>query len=116
MLEWLMEHIPNAKIFLINFPRNYREESWYITNNAVLNKIALKYNLPVVDMYNKSPFTRENGNIYRPVGYNPNGSTLQEKYGNLHFGKLGYLTFAKYLIKNVGNIIADNMEEYSNEW
>ncbi|WP_138375994.1 hypothetical protein [Dorea longicatena] len=67
-------------------------------------------------MYNKSPFTRENGNIYRPVGYNPNGSTLQEKYGNLHFGKLGYLTFAKYLIKNVGNIIADNMEEYSNEW
>lgn len=112
MIEWLEANIPNAKIFLISFPHNYRDWIWYIKNLPVLYKIAEKYNLPVVDMTVDVPFTRYNGDIYRPVGYNPNGDTLPEKYGNLHFGTLGYQTFAEYLIRNTGKVMSENLIEY----
>lgn len=112
MIEWLQANIPNAKIFLISFPHNYRANSWYVGNLIVLNKIAEKYNLPVVDMTVNVPFTRYNGDIYRPVGYNPAGTDLQQIYGNLHFGTLGYQTFAKYLIKNTGAVMSQNLVEY----
>ena len=115
MLEWLKEKIPTAKIFLISFPHNYRPIDWFTKNNAILKKIANKYNLPVVDMTVNVPFSKYNGNIYRPVGYDASGTNDKQLYGNLHFGKLGYLTFAEYLIRNTGNVIHKNMIEYAND-
>lgn len=115
MIEWLKENIPTAKIFLISFPHNYRPIDWFTKNNAILKKIANKYNLPVVDMTVNVPFSKYNGDIYRPVGFDASGTDDKQLYGNLHFGKLGYLAFAEHLIRNTGDVIHKNMREYIND-
>lgn len=109
IVSWCKEKFPNAKIFLLNFPYNSRSESWTNSNSAIVAKIGEKFNVPVLDIMNKSPFTRDNGQIYRPVGYD---ETL-EPYGNLHFGRLGYLTLANVVCELTVDEIEKNPLDYA---
>lgn len=109
IISWCKEKFPNSHIYLLNFPFNSRSEEWTRTNSEVVSKIAIKFNIPLIDIMNKSPFTRNNGNIYRPVGYDP----ITNPYGNLHFGRLGYLTLAKTVIDLTAKEIEDNKEDYA---
>lgn len=109
IIEWCKEKFPDAKIFLINLPYNSRLEAWTEMINDIIQKIGDKYRVPVVDIMRKSPFTRENGQIYRPVGYDE----ILEPYGNLHFATLGYLTLANCIAEITSDIIRNNMIEYA---
>ena len=109
IVNWCKTTFPKAHIFLLNFPFNKRGAEWTITLSQVVASIASELNVNLIDIMNKSPFTRENGNIYRPVGYDPDTNP----YGNLHFGRYGYLTLAQVVIYCTNEIINNNKEDYA---
>lgn len=109
IIEWCKEHYKNSHIFLINLPFNNRSISWTKSTNEIIHKIALKYNLPLIDIMNNSPFTRDNGQIYRPVGFDE----IKEPFGNLHFGRLGYLTLAYTIFNLLSQEINNNKLNYA---
>lgn len=100
---------PNAHIFLINQPYNIKEPSWTEKVSGQIAKVSVHYNLPIIDIMNGTPMNRGNGDIYRPVGFDP----VNEPYGNQHFGKIGYYTLAKYIAKLTAKFIEENKEKFS---
>lgn len=109
IVNWCKTTFPKAHIFLLNFPFNKKGADWTVANSQVVASIASDLNVNLIDVMNKSPFTRENGNIYRPVGYDP----VTNPYGNLHFGRYGYLTLAQVVIYCTNEIINNNKEDYA---
>jgi lysophospholipase L1-like esterase len=109
IVAWCKQKFPNAHIFLLNFPYNDREISWTTANSAIVAKIATKFSATLIDVMTKSPFTRDNGQIYRPVGYD----VTNEPLGNLHFGRLGYLTLANVVTKLTQEDIDNNKINYA---
>ena len=88
MLAYLKEKWPNAVIFLINLPigavEGTADYTRRLTANAVISKLSEKYDCPLIDLYNDSPFINENNAIYRPND-------------GCHFNKYGYAALANHI-------------------
>lgn len=96
----LHEMYPDAKIFLVNLPySSQKTQSFTEDTNVVIEKIGLKFNVPVLDLMHNSPFTRTNNNIYCPVD-------------GLHYGKLGYNTLAGCIVNEIKKAIEEDPIEY----
>lgn len=108
IIRWLQITFPKAKIFLVSLSLSNRDPYWTKEVNKRMLSASQRFNVPYLDIFNRSPFTRENGNIYRPVGYDP----VLSQYGNLHFGKLGYLTLANCIVNLTSEIVESNLIEY----
>lgn len=115
LVAWLKEKLPKTRIFLINFHYYRKGEEWSKNMSAIIAKIAEKFNLHVIDVMNHSPFeaTLENARIYRPVGIDEEIQATGSSMGNAHFGRLGYLTFARCVYQETQRIISENKEEFA---
>ena len=113
IVSWVKETFSNAKIFLINFPIGKRGETWSRDMSILVGKVSTKFNVPVIDMFGKSPFRQDDGRMYRPVGMDEEISATGSSNGNLHYGKLGYLTFAKWVYNLTSEIVNKNKTNYS---
>ena len=115
LIAWLKEQKPKAKIMLINFHYGRNGVEWSNSRSAVLDKIAKKFELPVLDIMRKSPFlsTLENAKKYRPVGIDEEIAATGSSNGNLHFGRLGYLTLALTISNLISDEINTNPEKYA---
>ena len=115
LVAWLKEKLPKTRIFLINFHYYRKGEEWSKNMSAIIAKIAEKFNLYVIDVMNNSPFeaTLENARIYRPVGIDEEIQATGSSMGNAHFGRLGYLTFARCVYQETQRIISENKEDFA---
>lgn len=89
IIESIKEQNPDAVIFLCNI---YASKSDVEANNSVLEKIAEKYNLPLVDMTDLGKY---------------NHPELHDGVSNVHFGKAGNIFIA--------NRLANSFAEYFND-
>ena len=113
IISWCIENFQTAKIFIINLPYNNIQPTTTQSANYSIQLIANKFNIPVIDIMNNSPFRTDNGKIYRPVGYDEEVAAQGYSNGNLHFGKLGYYTLASCINYLTAKAINNNQENYS---
>lgn len=109
IVSWCLEQFPAAHIFLIDLPFNSRTGDFTIQNSVRISQVASKFSVNLIDIMTRSPFNRENGDIYRPIGYDP----VLRPQGNLHFGRLGYLTLAKCIVELTAEIVDNNKTDFA---
>ena len=112
IVAWVREQFPSAKIFAINYPIGKRGETWSRNISNQLNTIIEKFNIYLIDMLNKSQFVQNDGRKYRSVGMDEEIKVTGHSNGNLHYNKLGYLTFAYYVMVLTRDIIEKNKEGF----
>ena len=95
IIEYLKEKNPAITILLCTVPHNKNNDG-YIIRQDVIRKIADKYNLPIVDLWNKSVMGTQKGNVYRPND-------------NLHYNEIGYATLASEILKFGGKAIFEKL-------
>jgi lysophospholipase L1-like esterase len=94
LIEKILAQNPNAKIYMTNV---FASSGDLALTNAVLKKIAIKYNLPFINIYD--------GTL--------NGKALYHPFGNtVHFGKVGNLFFAKQIFDQITEYINNNLANY----
>lgn len=97
IIEWVMEKTSNhAQIILITPPVNWTQGAEYrytrvLNSVPVIKKIAQRYSLPVIDVFNESGMNRLNGSTFRPND-------------GLHFNEKGY--------QKLGTFIANKLKSY----
>lgn len=98
IIEKIKTDNPKANIFLTNI-FSTSGPSLSIANN-VINKIATKYSLPVLDI--------NDGTLYGAGTeiLHPNNNTV-------HFGKIGNLFLAKHILEKMTNSINSNLTAYN---
>ena len=110
IIEYALEQNPNLKIFLCTLPQVFYPfgTDWYVTEqqdrirtNSVINQIADKYDLPVIDLWNKLPIDYRHRDIY-----NTDGS---------HYTEEGYKILAETIYDGICDIIAENPSKYGVE-
>lgn len=113
IISWCIETFPSAKLFIINLPYNNIQPTITQSANYSIQLIADKFEIPVLDLMDESPFRTDNGKIYRPVGYDEEVVAQGYSNGNLHFGKLGYYTLASCINYLTAKVINNKQENYS---
>lgn len=95
IIEKIKNDNPICKIFLCNIFTGGGGN--LATTNSVINQIATKYSLPVINM-NTTEFSGSN--------------TLYHPYDVIHFGSIGYLHVADYIYKAISDNISNNEINY----
>lgn len=95
IIEYLKEKNPDITVLLCTVPHNSANDG-YTIRQEVIRKISRKYNLPIVDLWNKSVMGTQKGNVYRPND-------------NLHYNELGYATLASEILKLGGKAIFEKL-------
>jgi lysophospholipase L1-like esterase len=94
IIEWVMEKTHNhAQIILMTPPVNWTEGAEYrytrvLNTVPVVKKIAGRYSLPVIDVFNESGMNRFNGSAFRPID-------------GLHFNAHGYQKLGTYIASQI---------------
>lgn len=93
----IIEHIyaqnPNCKLFLVKGQKD-------TVTNSVIDKIALKYSLPLINVDDTKYYT-----LASPIYHGNFG---------VHYTTIGYLTLARFIFISLMNIINENLTEYQN--
>ena len=101
IIEYIKEQRPNANIFLCKI---FASKGNVTTSNLVLDKIAVKYNLPIINM--------NDGTLYDNT-YQSELHKLLHPYGNnVHFGKIGNLTVARKIGDFINEYINNNLSQF----
>lgn len=100
IIENIKELRPNANIFICKI---FASKGDVDTSNLVLDKIALKYNLPILDMNDGTLYNKSNTEL----------QNLLHPFGNaVHFGKIGNLTVARKISDFIDEYINNNLSQF----
>lgn len=100
IIEYIQEKRPNANIFLCKI---FASKSNVNTSNLVLDKIAVKYNLPVINMNDGTLYNKSNVDIQ---------NLLHPFDNSVHFGKIGNLTVARKISNFINEYINNNLSQF----
>lgn len=104
IIEWVMEKTHNnAQIILMTPPVNWTEGAEYrytrvLNTVPVVKKIASRYSLPVIDVFNESGMNRFNGSAFRPID-------------GVHFNAHGYQKLGTYIASKIKGLYSTFEEE-----
>lgn len=94
-------NFPNAHIFLSTVPLcDGRSINFYTATNPAIESIATEYSLPVIDIYNNSGMDNTTWDTYQPIDH-------------IHYGKLGYLKLANFIVNEITDYISSNYADFS---
>ena len=97
IIEYIKEYRPQANIFIFNV---FASKGNVATSNLVLEKIGVKYNIPVFNMNDGSIYNGVNQDLLHPFG------------NNVHFGKIGNITIANKMTNYINEYISNNLEQF----
>ena len=97
IIEYIKEYRPQANIFIFNV---FASKGNVATSNLVLEKIGVKYNIPVFNMNDGSLYNGANQDLLHPFG------------NNVHFGKIGNITIANKMTNYINEYISNNLEQF----
>lgn len=100
IIEYIQEKRPNANIFLCKI---FASKSNVNTSNLVLDKIAVKYNLPVINMNDGTLYNKSNVDLQ---------NLLHPFDNSVHFGKIGNLTVARKISNFINEYINNNLSQF----
>lgn len=101
IIEYIEGQNANIKIFMV-IPPLFNETENYGNAKEVLEEIAEKYTLPVIDL------TSHDNHFIA----NRNNGILHPNSDNVHYGKVGYMQIADNIRSAIMDIIADNPLAY----
>lgn len=100
IIEYIKSVNANARIFLCTL---YSSSGALATSNSVINQIATKYTLPVIDM--------NDGTIYGAGAINFH-TFADSTVNTVHFNKVGNVYVANKLVSNITSIIDNDKLKY----
>lgn len=100
IIEYIQEKRPNANIFLCKI---FASKSNVNTSNLVLDKIAVKYNLPIINMNDGTLYNKSNVDLQ---------NLLHPFNNSVHFGKIGNLTVARKISNFINEYINNNLSQF----
>lgn len=100
IIEYIKEKMPKANLFCIAIP--YMNKSGYSPTNAniMIKKIADRYSLPFLDIYNNGSVNADNLHDMCPID-------------NVHRGRYGYYVMARDIIKEMNRDIKEHASRYT---